>query len=1469
MTASDHEPENVVQEHFESLVVAYHEALLKGTAPPPIDDATLPLDLVNDLHGIQACLELLDTVRQETTSAKLSAPVKNSPPASYVGRFRIIRELGRGGYGIVFLAFDPRLERKIALKIPRPEVLVGVATRTRFLREAQAAGALEHPNLIPIFEVGEDGPVCYIASAFCDGPNLAQWLTARGNAVPIRQAVKLVYLLAGGIDHAHRRGVLHRDIKPSNILLESSTEGVTISDLSDYIPRLTDFGLAKLLEMPTDETRTGALLGTPAYMAPEQAEGRIRDIGPATDVYALGVLLYELVAGRPPFRADSDVQLLQLVAQNEVPHPRLFCDQLSRDLEAIILKCLEGAPARRYGSAGQLAGDLDRFLTGNPTLARPAGSVVKLTKWVRRRPAIASLLSVLLLSAMSLASGGWWYSRQLQVALAESRQHELESEQHALEARQRELETKHFLNAASVNLAARSLTSDNIQQARDQLARSIPTKDEPDLRRFAWHHLWQQLHEEERTLIGHTDEIYCVRFSPDGNLLATASKDQTARVWDLKTGKCSAILSGHQAEVNSVAFSADGKRLASASDDGTVIIWDLATFKVDRRLSTHPSGTNGVGFSRDGTRMATCGRDRDARLWDTATWQPVAVLSGHQENIGTLAFSPDGEVLATASDDGQVRLWNADSGEAQEAWNAHQGSVSALSFSQDGTRLVTAGRAERQVRIWETSTGNPLMELPGQYSWVHAIQFCQHDTQVAIATKDGGLKLFDASTGQVMRQLLGHAGRIWSIAISPDGQYLADASADRTVKIWNLARGASHELVQTEQAASRASQLSHDGQLCVTGNETDGVAVWDLAAKTLQWDAGRDFEIVGDFNGDGIQDDGYFRDGFWNLRVSRSQGNGASVRFVEQVLKCGIRGDIPLVGDWNGDGQDQVAVYRAADRLWYFGEPSHGPNSARLFGSDDHDPNKIPLAGHWDSLMQDRVGFASFRDNQWYFKLLLASGEIEFNVKQGDARSTPICWTASDNRLILGCLDKGRLKGHVVNRGPQTDPADGSRELHHQPPNRGDNQPALGEFVDLDERQLSLEGLEAAKDRALAVKRSDVAHISISPRGDLIAVVHELDSRVKIWELQSGRRLGVLRAPKGNVLAVAFAPQDHTLVVGTDQGEITFWDASKQQQKGSIVAHSPGRLHLAYSHHGRWLATSGDEGVLKLWDAETHSQIRLIREGPEHEIHCLAFSADDQQIAVGGTDRLVTIWKTTTGELIARLASHTNSIESVAFSPDGGTLASASTDHTLRLWDLFTRQELYCLEDGLHNVMALTFSPAGRSLIATANSSDGKLQVHRWWAQPPTLFRQLATKRIVNACPPYLPLCTDVEDALGSLRVRQAAPGEGGLNWSLEPVGDGYFRLVSAVSGLCLTEAPSSIDNAEDRVRLAVSMASSPNSFQQQWRIEPAGLHYVCLVNRASNHALEMDLPAVTDQVFRLRMREKGEFKVSQLWTLE
>jgi serine/threonine protein kinase len=408
------------EEKLASYLADGDDALAAGKSPET-PTAHMSTENAPQLQQDLAYLKKLRRVlRRAGSEASRDSPGFSKLPNPF-GRFHIRRELGRGGFGVVFLAYDPLLARDVALKVPRPEVLATPDLRARFHREARAAAGLDHPNLVPVHEAGEVDSICYLVSAYCPGPTLSEWLKARKEPVPWREAAELLIALADAAHHAHERGLVHRDLKPGNILLQQNEEGrmkkeeneqatrvagessLSVSYSSPYIPKIADFGLAKQILPSEDEktlTHSGAIVGTASYMAPEQASGKSKEVGPPADIYALGAIFYEVLTGRPPFKGESDLETLLLVQVEEPLAPSRLRPRVPRDLETICLKCLEKDPKRRYGKAKELAEDLRHWLKGEPIRARPVRSLERLWRWSMRNRAVAGLTATVALVLM-------------------------------------------------------------------------------------------------------------------------------------------------------------------------------------------------------------------------------------------------------------------------------------------------------------------------------------------------------------------------------------------------------------------------------------------------------------------------------------------------------------------------------------------------------------------------------------------------------------------------------------------------------------------------------------------------------------------------------------------------------------------------------------------------------------------------------------------------------------------------------------------------------------------------------------------------------------------------------------------------------------------------------------------------------------------------------------------------------------
>jgi WD40 repeat protein/tRNA A-37 threonylcarbamoyl transferase component Bud32 len=810
---------------------------------------------------------------QETTETEPRRDSETAPmvlPAPrQVGDYDILAEVGRGGMGVVYKARHRGLHRLTALKMVLAGEFASSTQQLRFRLEAELAARVQHPNIVQLYEIGSHDGRPFLAMEWVEGGSLANRLDSK--PWPAGAAAAHVETLARAIHVAHGEGVVHRDLKPANILLSEDPAGQ-----AGPTPKITDFGLAQPTEGAQTLTQSGVLVGTPGYMAPEQARGNRALVGPATDIYALGVVLYQLLTGQLPFQGDSTLEVLRAVTNDEPVRPRRLQPRLPRDLEAITLLCLEKEPARRYSSALALAEDLQRFREGRQVVARPVGAVARLVRASRRRPLVTLLLALLTVSLFGGLSGVTWKwleaNEQRNLADAHARQADAEK-QAALYQTYR----------ARIAAAVAALSAHDVADAVRQLD-AAPE----DLRDWEWHHLRSRLDDSSSViplpaggagfLLADPNRLRLgawtgadLRFTDlegaqEGALpLRSAQADsitatQTRRglrvaAWVDKTrldlldegGRLLCHVETPQGAVrHPVAVSPDGKRLVAKWMDGDwtrLGVFDAASGKRTAVCQGHPEvPVWAVTFSPDGTRLASAGEDRTARLWDAATGALLATCRGHTSKVLGVAFSPDGSRLVTTSADGTVRQWDAATGrEVEPPYDRHTGEVVAAAYSPGGKQIASAG-TDRTIRVWQAAGRQDVAILHGHTGSVFGVAFAPGGLRLAslspdrwsFSAGDSTMRVWDVAPRATLPVLRGHTSYVYPVAFSPDGRWLASGSWDKTVRLWDAATG---ELCATlpHPGAVLALAYSLDGSWLVSATNADNrLRIWDVATGRMR-----------------------------------------------------------------------------------------------------------------------------------------------------------------------------------------------------------------------------------------------------------------------------------------------------------------------------------------------------------------------------------------------------------------------------------------------------------------------------------------------------------------------------------------------------------------------------------------------------------------------------------------------------------
>lgn len=701
--------------------------------------------------------------------------------------YEVMARLARTGMSLVYQARQLRPSRPVALKMIRAGIHAGEQELARFQREASAVARLQHPNIVQIYEVGELQGRPYLSLEFMEGGSLAKYLA--GQPQPPTAAAALVEILARAVHFAHLRGILHRDLKPANILLMRESRARTAASgpgnlLAAFLPKITDFGLAKYLDGAAGEsgvghlTQSGAILGTPPYMAPEQADGKVRAVGPAADIYALGAILYELLTGRPPFQAETPLATLEQVRTQDPQPPTRSQPRVPHDLETICLKCLRKDVAARYASAEALADDLHRFLAGVPIQARPVGHVERSWRWCRRNSLVASLLTSLVI----------------------------------------------VLGILIIVLCQRHFT-DGARESNPNAITKPPTRESitPETPNFY-------------PLEEHGKSVLSVAYSPNGELLATAGSDKDVILWEVKKGgkrwekKCT--FRGHTGAVHCIAFSSDGHYLASASEDFTARIWNIQTEKEERVIKAVNNWVKSIAFSRESQRelpglCASLLGEMGSPAGPGPFGAAAALLTGRSSHqLAVATYSGKGSF---------VTVWNPNDPEPLFTFRGHQDPVESVTFNPLDHRIISASR-DQMVKIWNPKTGVIIFDSRYHSSAIKRV-VCRPDGRYFATADEGGTVLvWNYATRDKQDPISlpsAHGGQLYDIALSPGDARLVTSGADQTIRIWKW------DWIEKTIELSRVFKLpsgvnarcvaTHpEGRQLAVGCEDNTVRVWNL-----------------------------------------------------------------------------------------------------------------------------------------------------------------------------------------------------------------------------------------------------------------------------------------------------------------------------------------------------------------------------------------------------------------------------------------------------------------------------------------------------------------------------------------------------------------------------------------------------------------------------------------------------------------
>jgi WD40 repeat protein/serine/threonine protein kinase len=1172
-------------------------AVMSGTGTPGTTASAPPDATCTPGPEMRPTSEL---VTAEHGSDQPIATVADTAPAVHPGRFvagqviagryTLLEVLGEGGMGTVYRAGQTEpVKRQVALKL----IKIGMDSRAvlaRFDAERQTLALMDHPNIARVYDgdttaAGQPFFVMELVrgepiTGYCDRQRLS-----------VRARLELFVSVCQAVQHAHQKGIIHRDLKPSNVLVAEVDGRPT--------PKVIDFGVAKATEFKLNDQSladSGAIVGTPTYMSPEQADPSSMDIDTRTDIYALGVILYELLAGSPPidakqFQRGAILEMLRMVREVDPPRPStkvsaaealpsiaasrdIAPEQLKRalrgDLDWIVMKALEKDRTRRYETANGFAADVLRHLAYEPVQAAPPSRAYRLKKFVRKHRSAVVAASLVVLALLGGITGTTWglihahRARAAETKRLQERDEALGKAQEATKtADERANELKYQLGVSDFLLASAAYDNGN---GDARLTAERLGKVPEGQRGFEWRYLKRLTRGGLFTMYGHTGAVFSVSFSPDGARIVTGSGDNTATVWDLRTGTPLLVLKGHKDGVHSASFSPDGVRIVTGSGDKTAKVWDARMGAPLFDLRGHNDLVGSASFSPDGKRIVTGSSDQTAKVWDSQRGTLLFDLKGHTRRVSSASFSPDSTRIVTSSEENPARVWDARTGTPLLGLKGRTGRLTSASFSPDGTRIVTGG-FDGTARVWDARTGTPLLELKGHADVVQTASYSPDGTRIVTGSNDQTAKMSDARTGTGVLDLKGHTGEVWSASFSPDGTRIVTGSGDESVKVWDARSRTPVLELRGHTDSVRSASFSPDSTRIVTGSFDKTASVWDARTGTPLFDLKGHTAGVSSasFSPDGtriVTGSSDMTARVWDARTGtplhKLTGHTRSV----QSASFSPDGTRILTGSWDNTAKVWDAR-TGAPLLELKGHTSmetasFSPDGKRIITGSFDDRATVWDAHTGMHILEltehtGRVKSPSFSPDG--MRIVTANFGLEYTARVWDARK---------------CTMLLELKGHTRKVTSASFSPDGTRIV----------------TASMDHTAKVWDARTGTPLLDLQGHTLPVDSVSFSPDGTRI-VTASRDGTAKVWDAGAGTPILEFKGHTGRVLSASFNPEGTRIVTVSADETAKVWDTATGTALFELKENTGGATSVSFTQDGSRIVTSSDEYPSTVWDART------------------------------------------------------------------------------------------------------------------------------------------------------------------------------------------------------------------------------------------------------------------------------------------